>query len=184
MKLQTVLSSTLLACTVATAFASSAQSQACIEYGGVVAPASETRVYRHPQIGFSFKLPANYRLMAVKNGVEVLAQKTFEWTQCIIRNREPTEFKLASVAVNITPVSSEVNLKKLVKIAYPWVNSNFSSITIANQAALTTSDDDNIWRQRVKDIYLLSPNKKYLIRISGPAQGKVLNLALSTFVFK
>lgn len=185
MKLKTILLNTVLTGTVTIAFASSAQSQACIQYRGVVTPTSETRVYRNQQLGFSFKLPANYRLMAVKNGVQVLDPNTFEWTQCILRNREATEFKLAPIAVYTTPVNSGVSdLKKIVKTEYPWINSSFSSTTISNQAAITTSYDETLGRERIKDIYLLSPNKKSLIRISGSAQSKVFDLALSTFVIK
>ena len=159
------------------------QAQPCPN-GKFVPPSQETRVYRN-QRGFSFKMPANYRVMAVKDGVEVLDPAAFEWTQCIIRNREATEFKLAPVAVYALPVNpGQRSLEALVKAQYPWVNARFSPTKVSNQPAVTYTAPDNLYGEMVTNVYFLTPNKKYLIGVSGPAQGKVLSLALSTFGFK
>lgn len=149
-----------------------------------VPPSQQTRVYRHPR-GFSFKMPANYRAMAIKDGIDVLDPSAFEWTQCIIRNREATELKLAPVSVNVTAVNpGRRNLEALVKAQYPWVKARFSPTRVSNQAAITASYNDTLEGNLIKDVYVLTPNRRYLIRVSGPAQGELLKLALSSFAFK
>jgi hypothetical protein len=151
-----------------------------------VSPTSETRVYSNQQLGFSFKLPANYRAMAISRGsIEVLDPNSFEWTQCIIRNREATELKLSPVAVHVKPVNSSVrSLEKQIRTQYPWVNAKFSSTTVSNQAALTASYNEILSGELITDVYFLTPDKTHLVRLTGPAQGKLLNLALSSFAFK
>ena len=55
-------------------------------------PTSETRIFSSPQLGFSFEIPANYRAMGrIDGGTEFLDPATFDWRQCVIRNRISTE---------------------------------------------------------------------------------------------
>jgi hypothetical protein len=123
--------------------------------------------------------------MAVKDGIDVLDPSAFEWTQCIIKNRQAAEFPLAPVSVYATPVNpGGRSLEALVKAQYPWVNARFSPTRVSNQAAITASYNENLEGKLIKDVYVLSPNRRYLIRVSGPAQGELLKLALSTFAFK
>ncbi|HEY9652765.1 MAG TPA: hypothetical protein V6C95_19065 [Coleofasciculaceae cyanobacterium] len=165
------------------------QAQPCRQ-GAFVQPSSETRAYRNQRIGFSFQLPANYRAMGTSsNRVDVLDPSAFEWTQCIIRNREAAELKVAPVSVEVKPVANSNNqrtrnLEAIVRANYPWVNGSFRATRVGNQSGITVSYEEALGGERVTDVYVLSPNKRNLIRISGPAQGTVLNLALSTFAFK
>lgn len=165
------------------------QAQTCRQ-GAFVQPSSETRAYRNQRIGFTFQLPANYRTMATSSGrIDVLDPSAFEWTQCIIRNREATELKTSPVSVEVKPVTSSGNqrarnLEAIVRANYPWVEGAFKSTRVANQSGVTVSYEEALGGTRVTDVYVLSPNKRNLIRISGPAQGTVLNLALSTFAFR
>ena len=158
------------------------QAQPCPN-GKFVPPSQQTRDYRN-QRGFSFKTPVNYRVMAVKDGVEVLDPSAFEWIQCIIRNRQGAETPLAPVAVYATPVNpGRRSLEALVKAQYPWVNASFSPTKVSNQSAVTYTAPNILSGEMVTSVYFLTPNRKYLIGVSGPAQGKVLSLALSTFGF-
>lgn len=159
------------------------QAQPCRD-GKFVPPSQQTRVYRN-QRGFSFKMPANYRTMSVKDGIDVLDPAAFEWTQCIIRNREATEFKLAPVSVHANAVNpGRRSLEALVKAQYPWVNARLSPTKVSNQPAVTYTAPNTLSGEMVTSVYFLTPNRKNLIAVSGPARGKVLNLALSTFSFK
>ncbi|MCA1991722.1 MAG: hypothetical protein LDL41_06705 [Coleofasciculus sp. S288] len=45
-------------------------------------------------------------------------------------------------------------------------------------------NNEALGNQEVRDVYFQTPNKKYLIRVIDPAQGEVLDLALSTFAFQ
>lgn len=165
------------------------QAQPCRQ-GAFVQPSRETRAYRNQRIGFSFQLPANYRAMGTSsNRVDILDPSAFEWTQCIIRNREATELKVSPVSVEVKPVANSSNqrtrnLETLIRANYPWVDGSFRATRVANQSGITVSYEEALGGERVTDVYVLSPNKRNLIRISGPAQGTVLNLALSTFAFK
>lgn len=167
------------------------QAQPCRQ-GAFVPPSSETRAYRNQRIGFSFQLPANYRAMGTSssnNRVDILDPSAFEWTQCIIRNREATELKVSPVSVEVKPVANSNNqgtrnLEAIVRANYPWVNGSFRATRVGNQSGITVSYEQALGGERVTDVYVLSPNKRNLIRISGPTQGTVLNLALSTFAFK
>lgn len=154
--------------------------------GQFVPPSSETRVYRNQRLGFSFELPANYRAMAFSTGrIDVLDPAAYEWTSCVLRNREATEFKLSPVAVEVKPVNpGRRSLETIVRTSYPWVNTTFSPRRVSNQSGITASYNEILGGERVTDVYFLTPNKRNLVRVSGPAQGEVLNLALSTFAFK
>ena len=161
------------------------QAQTCVD-GKLEPPSKQTRTYRNQQLGFSFQLPANYRAMALtRGGVEVLDPASYEWTQCIIRNREATEGKLAPVSIYLNPITfSERSLEAIIRTKYPWVSAAFKPTTVSNQPALTASYNEILSGSPITDFYFLTPDQKHLVRISGPEQGEVLSLALSTFTLK
>ncbi|HBB34321.1 MAG TPA: hypothetical protein DDZ80_13610 [Cyanobacteria bacterium UBA8803] len=159
------------------------QAQHPCQRGKFVPPSSQSRAYRNQRVGFSFQLPANYRAMAMPGGgIEVVDPDTFEWIQCIMRHREATELDVSPAAVYFQPVNpGRENLETLIRRQYPWIDAAFNPTTVAKQSGLRASYNENLSGKAIEDVYFLTPNRKYLIRITGPAQGQVLNLVLSTF---
>jgi hypothetical protein len=171
-----------------------ADAKAC-EYPPAVRAASETRLYENAAIGFSFRLPANYRAMGMGTlssdsgqGIFVFDPSAYTFMQCYLRNpsNAATEAPYARASVSIVPIrTSYQNLSDLLYRQYPYMRSEAADLrytSLAGRPAVLYYYLDDVF-DRINYTSLVSPDGKYFITISGPNSSSELNLLLSSFRF-
>jgi hypothetical protein len=152
------------------------------------APAKASKIYRNVNVGFSFAIPANYKVMASQDGASILDPSTYSYVQCILRNKIRTEFPQESFSVSFMPIRSKKgSLRNMVMQKMPWIEQegfDFNSATILGKPALVFSQMNNVDDIKLNYTSFFSPNRRYLIIIYGPEQGQELKQALSTLQLK
>lgn len=195
MRLKTILLGAALAGVTVVTSSSLVQAQVCRQ-NAVVAPSKQTRVFRQQRFNYSFRLPDNYRVMALRdNGLLVLDPNSFETAQCFVRHKAPTEFP-DGISVYLESVNpGNRNLADLVRRAEPPVE-NIQTTTVANQAAISYNSASMGYQ---KVVSFLTPDRKTMISIVVPyefetnARGErvpsrifneqVFNTVVSSFTF-
>ena len=191
MKFQSFLSFSAtvgLATTVATnpAFA---QSNPC-PFQPVTPPAQETRTYQNDDYGFSFQLPENYRAVRYRNFslVDVIDPAGHEVNECLRRavSRNPG---LASdnipFPVSVSAQAADGRSLREVAMDSPFRPRITRETTIGGQPAVfVVLDDPPIVSGSLTDVLILTPDQRYIIRISeSPLLDEVFVTIASSFSF-
>lgn len=147
------------------AFAQSNYKPGC-PFAEIVPPAKETKIFRHPQLNFSFAIPANYQTISLGNeSIQVIDPAGYEEIQCLIKKKISTDNLPASIYVAIEPINpGNYNLVDLVKKQFS-VDYITVQTTIANQSAVVY-DTEGLELQI--NTSFLTPDKKHLITITAP----------------
>jgi hypothetical protein len=165
----------------------STQANAC-DFVPEEAPARTSISYRNVNAGFSFSIPANYRIIARKHGVIVLSPSLYKYVKCITKKNIRTEFPQESFSVSIVPIRSRnASIRSLVIKEMPWIEKegfDFRSVNFLGKQALVFSQMNNVDDLKLNYTSFLSPDRKYLIIIYGPEKDRELIDALATFKFK
>jgi hypothetical protein len=164
----------------------STPANACTE-APAEAPAKESKTYRNVNVGFSFSIPSNYKIMGGKDRVLILDPSTYKYYQCIVKNKSQTESPLESLTVSVTPIrSSKASLRDLVIKTMPWIETEgfgFRTVNFLGKQSLVFSQYNGVDDINMSYTALLSRNRRYLIIINGPEKGQELSKALATFKF-
>ncbi len=145
------------------------QAQVCPRPSGVVPPTNATKAFRNQQLNYRFQLPANYKIMPVKNnGVLVLDPKRYEEAQCLVKIRAGTEFP-DGISVSVESVSpGNRSVTDLVR------QRTFTKITgttrVANQTAVTYTTD--VMGYGNANVSFFTPDRKRMITVSAPFQSR------------
>ncbi len=195
MRLKSILVGAALAGVTLVASSNLVQAQVCRQ-NEVVSPSKQTRVFRQERFNYSFRLPDNYRVMALRdNGVLVLDPNSFETAQCFVRNKAATEFPdgISVYSKSVNP--GKRSIADIVRQdGIPL--ENIKTTTVANQAAISYNISAMGYQ---KSVSFFSPNRKSMITITVPynfetnARGErfparifnegVFNTVLSSFSF-
>lgn len=195
MRLKSILVGAALAGVTLVASSNLVQAQVCRQ-NEVVSPSKQTRVFRQERFNYSFKLPNNYRVMALRdNGVLVLDPNSFETAQCFVRNKAATEFPdgISVYSKSVNP--GKRSIADIVRQdGIPL--ENIKTTTVANQAAISYNISAMGYQ---KSVSFFSPNRKSMITITVPynfetnARGErvparivnegVFNTVISSFTF-
>jgi len=195
MKLKSILVGAALAGVTLVASSNLVQAQVCRQ-NEVVSPSKQTRVFRQERFNYSFRLPDNYRVMALRdNGVLVLDPNSFETAQCFVRNKAATEFPdgISVYSKSVNP--GKRSIADIVRQdGIPL--ENIKTATVANQAAISYNISVMGYQ---KSVSFFSPNRKSMITITVPynfetnARGErvptrifnegVFNTVISSFTF-
>ena len=195
MKLKSILVGAALAGVTLVASSNLVQAQVCRQ-NEVVSPSKQTRVFRQERFNYSFRLPDNYRVMALRdNGVLVLDPNSFETAQCFVRNKAATEFPdgISVYSKSVNP--GKRSIADIVRQdGIPL--ENIKTTTVANQAAISYNISAMGYQ---KSVSFFSPNRKSMITITVPynfetnARGErvparifnegVFNTVISSFTF-
>lgn len=195
MRLKSILVGAALAGVTLVASSNLVQAQVCRQ-NEVVSPSKQTRVFRQERFNYSFKLPNNYRVMALRdNGVLVLDPNSFETAQCFVRNKAATEFPdgISVYSKSVNP--GKRSIADIVRQdGIPL--ENIKTTTVANQAAISYNISVMGYQ---KSVSFFSPNRKSMITITVPynfetnARGErvparifnegVFNTVISSFTF-
>jgi hypothetical protein len=157
----------------------------------VASPSNQTRIIRNARINYRFRIPTNYRTMAVQgNGVLVLDPGSYERAQCLVKNRVPTEYPsgISVYAESVKPGTRSVT--DLVKQKF---SAKITGTTqVGNQSAVVYTTDIMGYQ---KNVSFFTPDRTYMITIAEPyrySDGKwvpssifqsVSNTVLSSFTF-
>lgn len=166
-----------------------APAQAC-EFGTQEQPSRESRLYRNNDVGFSFLIPKNYRTMGLSRGMMlVLEPAEFDYTQCVIRNKIPTDGggEAIFVATKRVNTSSSNSIRSLLFEFHPYMRSwdlNFRNATLDSQPSLVFFEDSRLHGTTMAYIALRSPDLKTFIFISGEQGSDELLRALQSFKFE
>ena len=195
MRLKSILVGAALAGVTLLASSNLVQAQVCRQ-NEVVPPSKPTRVFRKERFNYSFRLPDNYRVMALReNGVLVLDPNSFELAQCLVRNKVGTEFPSG-----ISVYSKFVNPGKRTVADIVRQNGippeNIKTTTVANQSAISYNSSVMGYQ---KSVSFFSPDRRSMITITVPyefetnARGErvparifnegVFNTVISSFTF-
>jgi hypothetical protein len=195
MRLKSILVGAALAGVTLVASSNLVQAQVCRQ-NEVVSPSKQTRVFRQERFNYSFRLPDNYRVMALRdNGVLVLDPNSFETAQCFVRNKAATEFPdgISVYSKSVNP--GKRSIADIVRQdGIPL--ENIKTTTVANQAAISYNISAMGYQ---KSVSFFSPNRKSMITITVPynfetnARGErvparifnegVFNTVISSFTF-
>jgi len=195
MRLKSILVGAALAGVTLVASSNLVQAQVCRQ-NEVVPPSKQTRVFRQERFNYSFRLPDNYRVMALRdNGVLVLDPNSFETAQCFVRNKAATEFPdgISVYSKSVNP--GKRSIADIVRQdGIPL--ENIKTATVANQAAISYNISVMGYQ---KSVSFFSPNRKSMITITVPynfetnARGErvptrifnegVFNTVISSFTF-
>ena len=195
MRLKSILVGAALAGVTLVASSNLVQAQVCRQ-NEVVSPSKQTRVFRQERFNYSFRLPDNYRVMALRdNGVLVLDPNSFETAQCFVRNKAATEFPdgISVYSKSVNP--GKRSIADIVRQdGIPL--ENIKTTTVANQAAISYNISVMGYQ---KSVSFFSPNRKSMITITVPynfetnARGErvparifnegVFNTVISSFTF-
>ena len=195
MRLKSILVGAALTGVTLLASSNLVQAQICRQ-NEVVSPSKQTRVFRQERFNYSFKLPNNYRVMALRdNGVLVLDPNSFETAQCFVRNKAATEFPdgISVYSKSVNP--GKRSIADIVRQdGIPL--ENIKTTTVANQAAISYNISVMGYQ---KSVSFFSPNRKSIITITVPynfetnARGErvparifnegVFNTVISSFTF-
>jgi hypothetical protein len=163
--------------------ATKANANAC-EFA-VEAPAKESKTYRNANVGFSFSMPSNYRVVVRKDDVSVFDPPSYKYNECATRNKTITHGDPASFSVSFTPIrSSKASLRDLVIQEIPWMEQEgvgFRSGNFLGKKSLVFSQYSGLYDLNLNYTALLSRDRRYLIIISGPEKAQELRKALATF---
>ncbi|HEY9665644.1 MAG TPA: hypothetical protein V6C91_02520 [Coleofasciculaceae cyanobacterium] len=172
------------------------QAQVCPHFNGVVPPSNETRDIRNQQLNYRFKIPVNYRTMALRdNRILIFDPRRFEEAQCLVRNRAGIEFP-SSISVVVEPINP--GKRSVADILKQRTLANITGTRkIANQTAVTYTTDAMGYGDT--NVSFFTSDRKYMITISAPFQAEqnasgervrgeifneaVFNTVLSSFTF-
>ncbi len=195
MRLKSILVGAALAGVTLVASSNLVQAQVCRQ-NEVVPPSKQNRAFRQERFNYSFRLPDNYRVMALRdNGVLVLDPNSFETAQCFMRTKAPTEFP-----DGISVYSKSVNPGKRSIADIVRQNGippeNIKTTTVANQAAISYNISAMGYQ---KSVAFFSPDRRAMITVTVPYEFKtnargervpsrifnegVFNTVLSSFTF-
>jgi hypothetical protein len=164
----------------------STPANACAE-SPAEAPAKESKTYRNVNVGFSFSIPSNYKVMGSKDSVSILNPSTYKYHQCIVKNKIRTESPLESFTVSVTPIRlSNASLRDLVIKAMPWIETEgfgFRTVNFLGKQSLVFSQYNGVDDTNMNYTSFLSRDRRYLIIIHGPEKDRELKKALATFKF-
>jgi hypothetical protein len=195
MRLKTILLGAALAGVTLVASSNLVQAQVCRQ-NEVISPSKQTRVFRQERFNYSFRLPDNYRVMALRdNGALVLDPNSFETAQCFVRNKVGTEFP-EGISVYLKSVNpgnrsvTDIVRQNLLPVE------NIKTTTVANQAAISYNMSAMGYQ---KSVSFFSPDRRSMITITVPykfetnARGErvpsrifnegVFNTVVSSFTF-
>ncbi|MEM9804060.1 MAG: hypothetical protein AAF959_02185 [Cyanobacteria bacterium P01_D01_bin.56] len=152
-------------------------------------PAIDIKNYRNEAFGFSFQVPTNRRTMLLRHGnIDVVDQEEFEWRQELARSDRGAGYGYSLVSVFVTPVgSSNRSLAELVRANNQGTvlqNAQLQDASVSGQPAVSHTSYNDYHGLETTYVYLLTPDGRNLIQISGPTLGAELGLGLSTFKFE
>lgn len=132
------------------------------------APVSQSRTYRHPKLGFSVAIPANYRMMAVPNGeIWLMNPGGYQWVKCIFEKQIGIGGILFNAALQIRPVNLQgQSLTAFIQSKFTDVE-HVKSTTLAGQPAVSYRYHDRHDRVDVLNIAVLTPDRRHLITLTG-----------------
>ena len=195
MRLKSILLGTALAGVTLVTSSNLVQAQVCRQ-NEVVPPSKQTRVLRQERFNYSFRLPDNYRVMALReNAVLVLDPNSFELAQCFVRNKVGTEFPYGISVYSKSVNPGKRSVADIVRQdGLPL--ENIKTTTVANQAAISYNSSVMGYQ---KSISFFSPDRRSMITITVPykfetnARGErvparifneeVFNTVISSFTF-
>ncbi|BAZ29925.1 hypothetical protein NIES4074_23730 [Cylindrospermum sp. NIES-4074] len=186
MKLKTIL----LASVTLMTLANPVQAEICPPQV-VVRPLQQTKIIRQEQFGYRLRIPNNYKTLSL-NSSELLVfdPGNFARTQCLLKNKVPTEFPYHISIYTKVVTSKNRDLASVVRQANPGAE-KFANTKVANQNAVTyISNTLGVQKQ----VSFFTPNNKYIITISTPFNIKegrpttifnknVFDQVLSSFTF-
>jgi hypothetical protein len=164
----------------------STQANAC-DKAADEAPAKQSKTYRNVNVGFSFSMPSNYRVMVDKDGVDVVNPSTYKYSECLKKNKIGIDGdgSLTGFSVSFTPIrSSKPSLRDLVLQSRPWIEKDsftFRSVDFLGKKSIVFSQLSQLDDIKNKSTALLSRDRRHLIIISGPEKSQELRKALATF---
>ncbi len=145
------------------------QAQVCPQPNGIVPPASQTRDIRNERFNYRFKIPVNYKSMAVNNNrTLILDPRRFEEAQCLIRIRAGVEFP-DSITVYTEPVNPR-NRSVADLVRQNSLATITGTRTVANQTAVTYTTDAMGYGDA--NVAFFTPDRKHMIIVSAPFQSQ------------
>ena len=156
-------------------------------FGSPQEPASSSRTYANNEVGYSFLIPENYRTTTATYGILILEPALFDYYQCISRQNTPRDGILSNVAVSTHTVRADnTSVHNLVLQKMPYLRNegfNFRSGTLDGQPALLFFQENLLDDVTMKNVAVLSPNRRTMLVISGDQYDPALNRALTSFEF-
>lgn len=150
-------------------------------------PANSSRTYTNNEVGYSFLIPENYRATRDRFGILILEPALFEYFQCISRQNTPQDGILGNVEVSARTVGvGNTSLHNLVLQEMPYLRNegfNFQSGTLDGQPALLFFQENLLDNVTMKNVAVLSPNRRTMLIISGDQLDPALDRALASFEF-
>ncbi|MEM9804019.1 MAG: hypothetical protein AAF959_01980 [Cyanobacteria bacterium P01_D01_bin.56] len=148
-------------------------------------PANEIKTYHNEEYGFLFEIPANRRAMLMPQGyIDVIDQEEYEWRQELFSSSRGGDYGRSLVSVSVTPVTAvNSSLVDLVLEQNPYANRQFQNISIDGQSAVSNDSYNTLDDWSLTNVYVLTPDGRHLVHLSGPSSGAELSIALSTFTF-
>lgn len=153
------------------------------DYAGPATPSLETRVYRHPQLGFSFDIPANYRAMGTRLGtVEFHDPATFSHIQCLVNTQSFPQLP-PGTTLEVRPAMATADLITQVQRILPWLvlhRPSYEQVTAGLGQAVIFRYTHHIHGTEMKSLTFLSADQSFLITLESPAGAAVIPLVLET----
>ncbi len=165
--------STLLGLSLVPALPSHSQFNNPCKLDPFAPPSRETRQIRVEKYGIAFNIPENYRTRSyisdIKMDVGLYDPSRFDYYECVIRNRVPTEGDPALARISIDKVNTSTRLTELIDSYYNQVRGRrvtkiIRNLTFANQPAVILQYRDGY--EEWIGLIFLSSSKKYLVDIS------------------
>lgn len=146
------------------------------------APAdSQTRTYKNENLGFTIKIPNNYRVMGLQNGeIRIVNPVAYDLVQCANRTQQSITWNYSTISITSRSINPRGrNLNQIVRSEMPYlegvriVNQNGKQIAVSR--FFDEHDGGN-----VINISFLTPNSRQLVNISGYASSDVFSESIAT----